>query len=142
VTQEPDPIGNDARRERRRRGLPEEAACVICGETDPVALVKAPQSLMERHHLGGEANDPDLTVVLCLTHHRVQTNDQAGAGVDLTRARERTVLESLISVLNGLALFFHALAHSLNTWAEKVGSLVAQLDASDPKWRDLPAAQA
>src|SRR5205085_3674923 len=122
---DPDPIGNDLRRERRRRGMPEGAACIVCGETDPVALRKARRSVLEVHHLGGEANDPDLTVVLCLNHHRIQTSDQPGAGVDLSRDPERTLPEKVISVLRGLALLFYALARSLTGLADKLAAFVA-----------------
>ena len=36
-----DPIGDAARAARRRRKVPEGAACLFCGEQDPVASSKS-----------------------------------------------------------------------------------------------------
>jgi hypothetical protein len=142
LTRQPDPIGNDLRRERGRRRLPEGAACVVCGETDPVALLKLRRSVLALHHPGGEANDPNLTVVLCLTHHRIQSSDQPGAGVELERNSRRAEIEKHISMLRGLALLFHTLALSMGAWADKLAAHVEDLDANYPGWRDPGKAKA
>lgn len=143
VPPRPDPIGNDLRRERPRRGLPEDAACMICGETDPVALRRVRRrSLLERHHVAGEANDTELVVILCRTHHSILTSDQPGVGVALAHDPKRTLPEKVISVLRGLAQLFYLAARTLGGWADKLAAWVAELDAHFPRWRELPAAQA
>jgi hypothetical protein len=136
---EPDPIGTDLRRARRARKLSKDAACVICGQDDPEVLRRARRSLLEQHHLGGEANDAKLTVFLCLNHHRIQTARQATTGIELDREPDRTHVERLVSVLRGLALFFDSLAAALMAWAETLAAHVARLDANCPGWRQNEA---
>ena len=78
-----DPIGNDVRKLRRARRLGPGAACVICGEANRDQLKRMSRSLLERHHLAGRANDPELTVVVCLNHHARLSEAQRDSGVDL-----------------------------------------------------------
>ena len=129
---EPDPADAMLRRERKARRLPPGAACVICGETDPL--------LLEVHHIAGAANDPGSTVVLCLNHHRQQSADQGAAGVDLDSRRTRTLLERIVSWLRGLALFFAMLATGCRDMADRLAAFVEELDANFPGWRALPKA--
>jgi hypothetical protein len=136
---EPDPIGTDLRRARRARKLPKGAACVICGRDEPQVLRRARRSLLEQHHLGGEANDASLTVVLCLNCHRLQTARQPTIGIELEEDPQRTDIERLVSVLRGLALFFEGLAQALMEWAARVAAHVARLDANCPGWRQNEA---
>jgi hypothetical protein len=132
---DPDPIGTDLSRARRTRKLPPNAACVICGHTEPDALKRARRSLLEQHHLAGKVNDDQLTVVLCLNHHREQTARQRGMGVELEEA-PATDVERLVSMLRGLALFLEALAGSCVEWAERLAAHIARLDANSPAWRN------
>jgi hypothetical protein len=136
---DPDPIGTDLREARRARKLPKNAVCVICGQRDPEVLRSAPRSILERHHLGGEANDAMLTVILCLNCHRLQTARQPTMGVELKESAARTDVERVISVLRGLALFFESLARALMDWAERLAAHVAVLDANCPGWRENEA---
>ena len=138
---DPDPIGADKRRARRSRPLPPDAACVYCGEQNPLLLRPVKRGVLEPHHPAGESNDPDLVVVLCLTHHQLNTMGQLAAGVDLERNHERTVLDRLVSLLRGLAVFFASLATSLVGWADRLAALIQVFDAQWPAWRALPQAQ-
>lgn len=135
-----DPIRNDARRERRRRRSPRALCCAICGERNPAAFPKRPR-VIERHHAMGEANDEQLLVSLCLTHHALASELQRDFGVELRDLPDRSVLERLEAALRSLAGFFELLAESLIAWANKLRDLVAALDRARPGWRQLPEAR-
>jgi hypothetical protein len=130
-----DPIGDDVRGLRRQRRLGGGAACVICGETVPVVLLRARRSLLEQHHIGGDANDSGLTVVVCRNHHAVLTEAGRVSGIALDRRAERSSLERLEAVLRGLADFFELLARTLRYWAVELATTVRRLDARWPDWR-------
>jgi hypothetical protein len=136
---EPDPIGTDLRRARRARKLAKDAACVICGQDDPEVLRRTNRTLLEQHHLAGEANDAKLTVSLCLNCHRIQTALQPTMGIELQEDPRRTDIERLVSVLRGLALFFETVASALMAWAETIAAHIGRLDASSPGWRQREA---
>lgn len=136
----PDPIGADGVREYARRKLPPSAVCVVCGERDATVLRQRERTLLEAHHVAEEANDPELTVPLCLNCHRRQTNNQDAVGVVLDRDPSRSILEKLIGLLRGLGVFFEALARSLVSRAASLEQFVDELDAAMPEWRSLPGA--
>jgi hypothetical protein len=129
-----DPIRDDARRARRQRRLGTDAVCVLCGECNPEALTKVRRSLLEQHHLAGEANDPNLRVVVCRNDHARLTEAQQVSGVDLRRASERSSLARLEAVLRGLADFFVLLAQALRGWADEIRETIRLLDEGWPGW--------
>jgi hypothetical protein len=131
-----DPVGDDARRARRERRLGPEAVCVVCGEESPELLTRVRRSVLERHHVAGEANDPDLTVVVCRNHHALLTEAQRVSGIKLCRAADRVSLERLEAVLRGLADFFVMLAYALREWADELGRTIRRLDEGWPGWRE------
>lgn len=121
----PDPLGLDLLHDRASRRLPAHAACVLCGERDrevcrerPASSV--PASVLEVHHLGGRANDADMTVVLCLNCHRRMSDRMPLYGVDLGPDPNRSTAERLVGVLRGLAVFFEQLARALMAWAHEL----------------------
>ena len=133
---DPDPLGVDLLRNRATRRLPADAACVLCGERDREVLGKRPASsvqasVLELHHVGGRANDPDMTVVLCLNCHRRMSDRMPLYGVDLGPDPNRSTAERLVRVLRGLAVFFEHLARGLierahesspsSAWSHTVG---------------------
>lgn len=111
--------------------------CAVCGENHPALLRRAARALVEFHHLGGEANDPDLGVFLCLTHHAWCTEAMRDAGVPLSRTEQRSLLERLEAVLLGLSVFFELTGRLLEVWAANIAALVCALDLSHPEWRQL-----
>lgn len=138
---DPDPIGNDVRRAHRRRKLPRDVVCVFCGEQNPEALEMVRASLLQSHHVGAKANDPDLEVPLCLNCHAIEQQRQPGMGIERGRDPTRSMPEKLVSVLRGLALFFELLARRLMSWADRLGALIVELDGNCPAWRELEAAR-
>lgn len=123
------PIGNDARRATRERRLGPDAACCVCGEENIDVLRKGSRSMLsmlDLHHFAGRAND-DLTVILCLNDHALQTAAMSDLGVSLRRSNDRTVLERLQAVLAGLATFLSAVAERLRTYARELTPIIAHL---------------
>ena len=94
-----------------------------------------PRALLERHHPGGESNDPDLTVVVCRNCHALNTEGQLVLDVELEHDPSRSMPEQLIAVLRGLAVFFDLLARQLLYWAEQLAAHVRMLDRDHPTWR-------
>lgn len=116
-----DPIGRDLTKSRAKRRLPAEAHCVLCLERDPEVLGLRPDpSVLEVHHIAGAANDPQLTVVLCLNCHQRMSARMPAYGVELDRSQKRSTAEKVVSLLRGLAVFFELLAKSLMAWAGKL----------------------
>ena len=132
-------IRREVRREirRLRLGADQLTPCAVCGETDPDLLRRASQRLVEFHHLAGEANDPDLGVFLCLTHHRWCTIRMEDAGIPLRHGERRCLLERLEAVLRGLAIFFELTAQVLTALADELAGLIAELDRSHQGWREV-----
>jgi hypothetical protein len=114
-------LQTEARTMRRFRALGDNPSCALCGESNPEALTSIKRSLFENHHVGGDANDPDLTVVLCLNHHRIATERQRQCGVDLCH-RQKDTLERLINILKGLASFLLLAGEVLLAWVERLSN--------------------
>ena len=139
---DPDPIQNEVRRKRRARRLPPDAACVLCGESDPAVLrmESVPRStlkLLQVHHPLGEANDQEVEVVVCCNCHAKATAAQQDVGA-LPAGRAPTCLERLVLAMRSLAAFFRQLADSFQRWADQVLAVVRSLDEHLPTWRSLP----
>jgi hypothetical protein len=146
---ERDPIGNDARDRRLAGKLGGESCCLLCGERElpalhlrEVTLRRLPPRLLSDHHLAGEANDPDATVRLCRNCHAKVTWMQMRSGIDLFHDDGRAMPEKLVQFLYGLAMMFSLLADVCERSADRLQTLVHQLDQNQPGWRGLPAAEA
>ena len=137
----PDPIANQRRKARRQAKLPPDAACVLCGMTTPEALLMVERSLLEAHHVVGEAYAGELTVPLCRNCHAVETEGMRDLGIDLQR-QPRQLPDTLVQVLRSLGRFFTMLGQRLLEWADQLAALAGALDRAFPDWRQLPEAQA
>jgi hypothetical protein len=71
--------------------------------------------LLEKHHITGEAHDPDLTVTLCLNCHREITEELACEGVNMRPEKDIHKLTALR--LRASAQLFESLAKSNREWA-------------------------
>lgn len=139
---DPDPIATSARRQRQLRRLPADAACGLCGETDPTLLIQVnpPKPLLEGHHAGGRHNDPDAIIVLCRNDHWKATNAQLDVGA-LPKGEAPTLLERAILWLKSIGSFFELLAQSCYRIAAGLAVVVACLDANVAGWRHFPGMQ-
>lgn len=123
---EPDPIQNEARRARRVRRLPPDAACALCGEPDPATLrqdsfLPSTLKLLQRHHVLAEANDEEVVVCLCLTCHAKATAAQQDVAA-IPPGRAPTDLERLALSMRSLSSFFQLLAE----WCLRSADLVTR----------------
>ena len=134
---EPDPVASASRDARRKRRLPPDAACAICGETNPGLLRVSRGHLLEEDHVAGRDNDAQLVVVLCLNHHAVHSIDQLDAGV-LTAEPMPTAIERIVLALQSVGLFFEEMAKACYRWAASLSQMVLVLDENVPGWRLLP----
>jgi hypothetical protein len=130
-----DPIGDDVRKLRRARRLGAGAVCVLCGEENPVELRRARGSLLEAHHVGGLANDSQLTVIVCRNCHALLTEAARVSDVELGHRDDRQPLERLEAVLRGQADFDELLAQRQRAWADELAAEAARLDRDFPGWR-------
>lgn len=136
---EPDPIANDVRRAKRKRTLPPDAACSICGEGDVETLieVEVPRSWLEAHHVVTREVDGKVLAVLCLTHHAKATVLQWDVGA-LAREPAGSSLERMARAMRSLGSFFELLAAAFYRWADQLFTAVKALDQALPAWRTLP----
>ncbi len=135
---EQDPIGNDARNARRERRLGADARCFLCGFAKPAAIFTAHRKVLEKHHVVGRANDPELTVILCLNCHAVMTEEYRAHGVSM---RPGDILERVIAILRACSAFLPAVGDTCFRLATELQRFLAALDAKYPGWRDMPEAE-
>jgi len=130
-----DPAANDRRAGVRRRKLGRDAACVLCGERRPDALI------LERHHFALVENEPAVDVVLCKNCHAVAQESLRRAGVVEWEPVADTFVERQVAMLRGEADFLDLLAESRRVAADRIEALVVRLDLECPLWRHWPESQ-
>lgn len=123
---EADPIGNDARNtERLKRLGPAPHICLFCGLPEPECLipvspdwllVRAPRSVLEKHHVFLKDLDPDSVVLLCVLCHFKVSQGYVRAGIDF--GPEPDPRKRVASMLQVLSVFFKMLAKVLWQWSE------------------------
>jgi hypothetical protein len=136
----PDPIRNDRRRAKREHNFPPGTACIHCGNSENIVLVKPGRHLIEGHHTDGATNDNELVAPECLNCHAIDTEAQRVAGIDLSH-RPRSVLEQLAAGLRSRAAFHRSLAEAHERDGEQLAALALRLDDLCPQWRELPEAE-
>lgn len=129
---EPDPVSADRRRTARRKLIPEEAACALCGFADDDGYA------LEDDHVLGVAGSDTVRTWLCKNCHATQTaarhDHQAGSPAGRQR-HDLSVLERLARALRSLAVMMHALAVTLFGYAHDLITLARGLDDYAPGWR-------
>jgi hypothetical protein len=135
----PDPIGNEVRKVRRARRLG-TAVCFLCGFADPVALVRANRTLLERHHPLAIAHAPAATVPLCRNCHALETERMRDAGIPLMKDN-LSDLDVIEAVLRAQSVFLRDEADAWAGFAADLRRRIDDLDCRDPKWRDLRPGQ-
>lgn len=133
-----DPLQTEVRQQRRLERLGDNPRCLICGFGQAEALKEAKgkvrQHVLEEHHVVGRKNDPDLTVILCLNHHRVETEKCRRAGVTLDAPP--TDLHRTLAQLRALSAFHASLGESCRTSAITIENHIDRLDQEYPAWRE------
>lgn len=102
----PDPVRNDNRRAARRSRLGPDAACALCGETDPVVL----------HHVAHRSNDAGLVVVRCANCHLRAHERLRGRGIGPDEAeaiRPAVLMAAMAAELGAMATAMDRLAETL-----------------------------
>lgn len=129
---EPDPIAAEKRRTARRKLVPEEAACALCGYADEDGYA------LEDDHVLGVAGSDGVRVWLCRNCHAEQTaaRHDHQAGTPAGRVRPQiSVLERIARALRSLGVFLHALSQTLFDWAHELTDVASHLDQALPGWR-------
>jgi hypothetical protein len=123
------PIQTARRKVLREDRIGKNAFCLFCGYACLESLTQVSRKwleskgitkdrldrLLEKHHVVGEAHDPDLMVTLCLNCHREITEGLAREGVSMHP--ERDIHKLIALVLRGSAVLFEFLASSYRKWA-------------------------
>jgi hypothetical protein len=117
-----DHVRTAVRHAKREKRLGPDAVCLLCGESHLEALTPVTKGWLERHHVGGKANDATLTATLCLNCHRKVTEGLEVAGVSMGEPRD--IPERLVMILRALAEFFCLLANALREWARQLESFI------------------
>lgn len=139
-------IQHTARRAKQQRRVGKDAACLFCGFAEPEGLRRVPISklnreacrIIQQHHVVGRANDPELTIPLCLNHHSLATEQLWRVGASMRPAG--TLLDKLTAILKALGAFFKQLGERLIKWASELAAFVQALDVKYPAWREMPEA--
>ncbi len=116
-------------------------SCIQCGAVEPVAMRHVDAHLIELNHVVGRANDPKLTVSMCLNCHARYSAMQRIANVDLEWYPERNVLDWIADCALQIGEFLKDIGELLTYWARLLRGTVAALDDAYPFWRDLPQVQ-
>ena len=134
-----DPIQTAARNAARIRKLGPHASCTFCAIGDPVVLVTAGRTLLESHHVVGEANESKLATPLCRNHHATAHEKLLDAGADMKPPS--SLLDKLVAVLRSIGVFLRDLGEHCIQWANQLASFITALDVTAPAWRTMQEAR-
>jgi hypothetical protein len=123
------PIRTARRKVLREDRFGSHAFCLFCGYACLESLSQVSRKwleakgisqgylerLLEKHHIIGEAHDPDLMVTLCLNCHREITEGLACEGVSMRP--EKNLRKLIALVFKASAVLFESLASSYRKWA-------------------------
>jgi len=131
-----DPMNAARRKNRQRQRLGADAICVMCGQTNPDALMRIHRSLLERHHVFGVAHEPNETVIVCRNCHAGLSAAQQDDGVPLTS--QATLLERGIAMVAAAGSSLNQIGNAFLEWADRAHDLVRGLDQDLAEWRRKP----
>jgi hypothetical protein len=123
------PIRTARRKSQREERFGSDSFCLLCGYGCLESLTRVTQQwleakgfdrgqlarLLEKHHVAGEAHDPDLLVTLCLNCHREITEGLASEGISMRPENDHRKL--IAPMLIASAVLFESLAKSYRKWA-------------------------
>ena len=128
-----DPLDGLRRRHRRQQRLGPDARCAMCGETNPECLMQVRRSILEQHHVAGEAHEPGLTIVVCRNCHARFSAAQQDDGVPLTP--QSTELEHVNAAIKGIGSALRVIGDGLLRLGDRADGVITRLDAAFPDWR-------
>lgn len=128
------PAASDRRQAARRRKLGPGAACALCAERRPEALV------LQLHHVALAVNEPTVIAQVCLNCHAAVQERLRGIGLEEWAPASDTWLERHSAVLLGTADFLECLVGSLRTASGRTVRFAERLDIECPTWRTWPEA--
>ncbi len=139
-----DPVLTSVRQAKREQRLEHADHCAICGIRNIEVLrplnAKSRKGralrkgILERHHVCGRRNDPDLVIALCLNCHAIFTERQLQEGLDLMA--KNNILDRSIAQRRTFAVFLRDAATSVELDAEGLIKLKDWLDENHPSWAD------
>ena len=103
--------------------------CLLCGYSDPIALIPVdlkwvnshrhalPRSLFEKDHVTGRNHDPEFVAGICRNCHAEVTELRRIEGITMRYEPDQSTREALR--LEALALFSEAAAAALRRWASE-----------------------
>lgn len=123
------PIRTARRKAQREERLGGDSFCLLCGYGCLESLTQVTQQwleakgfnrdqlmrLLEKHHIAGEAHDPELIVTLCLNCHREITEGLAREGISMRPEKDLRKLIALMLIAS--AVLFEFMAKSYRKWA-------------------------
>lgn len=83
-----------------------DAACILCLYSNPVALIEVDRTLLQEHHVNGQAHDPATLVPVCLNCHAELHAGMRDNGTSLEP--KRSFLEKLAEVHRAREVFARA----------------------------------
>jgi hypothetical protein len=111
------PVKTAVRSTRRKRRLGNgEHVCLLCGYSEPPALIPVTKKFLEDHHIVGWQRDSELISVLCRNCHALVSEDLLQEAIDMQRETNPNVL--VASMLDALAVFLATLAAAVRRWAQ------------------------
>lgn len=128
-----DRLKTEVRKARREREIGEDAACILCGETDVFALMNVKKEFIEDHHVVGKNHDDELTVPLCRNCHAKTHESYRQAEVGLEE--QPTFPDRLVAMLRALGDFLSQIGGRLRDWAQQLQDFIEWLDNRMPDWR-------
>lgn len=120
---------------RRARRFGADAVCVLCGFSNPIALILVSRTLLEEHHVYGANNDDNTRVPLCRNCHALVTEGIQATGA--TMRKQRSLFEQLAETNLISAVFYRAAAESAENMAAQFETRIARLDRKCPDWRAI-----
>lgn len=99
-----------ARKAKRTRMFGANAVCILCRYSNPVALIEIDKTLLQEHHVNGQAHDPVTLVPVCLNCHAELHAGMRDNGTSLEP--KRSLLEKLAEMHRAREVFARAEANA------------------------------
>jgi len=103
--------------------------------TNPALVETVRRILLERHHVLGRANHPQLTIILCRNHHAIVTEFQRRGAVPTTL--QTNPVDRQIASLGNVSALLQGMLDAVEESRTELEEFRAFLDASLSDWPDL-----